>query len=45
LSERSRQLLWFVTLWALSVAAVLAAAGALRWLFARIVHVAPGRLF
>ena len=39
------RLLWFVTLWALSVAAVLAAAGSLRWLLARILHEAPGRLF
>jgi hypothetical protein len=36
LSARTRQLLWFIGLWAASVATVLAAAGLLRWLFARM---------
>jgi hypothetical protein len=36
LSARARRLLWFIGLWAVSVAAVLAAAGLLRWLFARM---------
>jgi hypothetical protein len=44
LSARARRLLWFMALWALSVAAMLATAGSLRWLFARILAVAPGRL-
>ncbi|MGH8142894.1 MAG: hypothetical protein ACREU2_10310 [Steroidobacteraceae bacterium] len=44
MSARGRRLLWFVALWALSVAVVLATAGSLRWLFARILAVAPGRL-
>jgi hypothetical protein len=33
---RSQRLLWFVGLWAASVSATLIVAGALRWLFGRI---------
>jgi hypothetical protein len=33
---RTQRLLWFVGLWAASVSATLIVAGALRWLFGRI---------
>ncbi|HEX4025707.1 MAG TPA: hypothetical protein VHX52_13545 [Steroidobacteraceae bacterium] len=39
----SRRLLWFVTLWALSVTVTLIVAALLRWLFAHMLGVAPGR--
>jgi len=44
LSPRSRRLLWFAALWASSVAAILIVAELLRWLFARMLGLPPGRL-